>query len=292
MIFKSRRAVNRTIPLLLLALGAAAGLSLAAFGLLEPKPFLDSHAAAQVNRTVIKQDTYQRLLSALAADKRSELTDADRIKVLNRLVDEELLVQRGVELGFLQLNSSVRNSMIQAVTTSVITGNELHFPTEQELQLFFQQNSDLFTQPPRLQLQQIHFSGSDRMAHDRADKALKMLNEGAAFEEVNKTLGDPVDFEIPDLLLPVRKLREYVGPALLETALSMKPGDFSAPIPVQGDLTIIRLTDRIAATVPALSGIRRQVETEYQRKAAEKSFHDYLKWLRSRADISIREENN
>jgi parvulin-like peptidyl-prolyl isomerase len=262
---------------------------LAAFGLLESNRFSANDSAATVNQTVIKQDTYQRLLTALQSDKRSPLTDEDRKLVLDRLVDEELLVQRGVELGFLELNSTVRNTLIQAVTTSVVTGNELTVPTESELQLFYQDNAALFTQPPRMHVQQISFTNKDNLAYTRAGRAIQNLQSGALFKEVKAEHSDAIIFDIPDLPLPAGKLREYIGPTLLAVASDMRPGDISKPTAVQDKLVIIRLVSRTDAKTPPLHGIRRQVETEYQRKIAESAYADYLRWLRNRADISTPE---
>jgi parvulin-like peptidyl-prolyl isomerase len=291
-IIKSTRSSNRNIPPILLAVGALSGILLAAFGLLESTGFPETDGVAQVNQTVIKQDTYDRLLSALESDKRSPLTEEDRQNVLDRLVDEELLVQRGVELGFLELNSTVRNTLVQAVTTSVVTGNELNLPTESELALFYQENSAFFTQPPRLQLQQISFARKGKSARVRADAAIQQLTSGVAFSQVKTALGDPVHFDIPDTLLPGAKLREYIGPTLLEVALELAPGDFSEPNQVQDNLVIMRLVDRVDAKTPTLSSIRRQVESEYQRRNQEQEFRDYIQWLRNRADISTRESDD
>lgn len=288
----STRSGNRNIPSILLAAGAISGIVLAAFGLMEPRQFFGNNGVAQVNQTVIKQETYQRLVTALQYDKRSPLTDEDRNILLERLVDEELLVQRGVELGFLQFNSTVRNTLVQAVTTFVIAGNELNVPTESELEVFYQENSALFTQPPRLHLQQISFSNKDNMAYDRANTVTQKLKSGVAFTQVKKEHGDAVSFDIPDTLLPLGKLREYIGPTLLEVASKLRQGDFSETIAVRDKLIIVRLVNRTDAITPTLSSIRRQVESEYQRQLAEKEYRDYLQWLRNRADISIREINH
>lgn len=288
----STRSGNRNIPSILLAAGAISGIVLAAFGLMEPRQFFGNNGVAQVNQTVIKQETYQRLVTALQYDKRSPLTDEDRNILLERLVDEELLVQRGVELGFLQFNSTVRNTLVQAVTTFVIAGNELNVPTESELEVFYQENSALFTQPPRLHLQQISFSNKDNMAYDRANTVTQKLKSGVAFTQVKKEHGDAVSFDIPDTLLPLGKLREYIGPTLLKVASKLRQGDFSETIAVRDKLIIVRLVNRTDAITPTLSSIRRQVESEYQRQLAEKEYRDYLQWLRNRADISIREINH
>jgi parvulin-like peptidyl-prolyl isomerase len=292
MIIKSSRSSTRKIPSILLALGAVLGIFLAAFGLLEPSQFPRDDGAARVNQTVISQDSYQRLLNAMQSDKRSPLTKEDRKLILDRMIDEELLVQRGVELGLLELNSSVRNTLVRAVTTSVITGDELYVPTEQELQDFYQENIALFTQPARLHLQRIEISDKDDQAHTRIAAVMQKLRSGTAFNEVKKTHGDPAIFEVPGVPLPGAKLREYIGPTLLEEAMKLAPGEFTEPIAVQNKLVIIKLVKRIEAVTPALSSVQRQVKTEFKRKMEEETFKDYIQWLRDRADISLPERKH
>ena len=74
----------------LLGLGAAAGLALAASSLLSAPgaggPPLPEGSVARVNGTLIRSEDLQRLLAALASDRRTPLTDEDRRRVLDRLI--------------------------------------------------------------------------------------------------------------------------------------------------------------------------------------------------------------
>ncbi len=92
----------------LLALGAAVGIAAAAAGLLlgdaGDAGGLPDDVVALVNGTPVRLADYERAVVALASDRREPLEDEDRRYVLDRLVDEELLVQRGLELGFARLD--------------------------------------------------------------------------------------------------------------------------------------------------------------------------------------------
>src|SRR4030095_3771751 len=85
-----------------LTLGASAGIGCAAVGLRlsggrdRARP---AKAAASVNGSLIRLEEYDRAVAAFASDRREPIGPAERRHVLDRMLDEELLVQRGVELG-------------------------------------------------------------------------------------------------------------------------------------------------------------------------------------------------
>src|SRR5262244_135331 len=110
-------------PLVLLALGALTGAGVAAAGLLSASArngALPSGVVALVNREPIRTDDYLRTVQALANDKRDALTDDDRRRVLDRLIEEELLVQRGLALGLARQDRRVRSDLTSTVIDSVV----------------------------------------------------------------------------------------------------------------------------------------------------------------------------
>lgn len=94
-----------------LAAGALLGLAAAGAALLAPRAgpaALPDDVVAVVNGAPVRSADYRRAVAALAADRRDPLGDADRRFVLERLVDEELLVQRALELGLARHDRRVR----------------------------------------------------------------------------------------------------------------------------------------------------------------------------------------
>src|SRR5687768_11054675 len=101
--------------LLWLVLGAATGVVCAAIGLLlsgEGERSLPANAAASVNGTVIRLEEYDRAVAAFASDRRAPIGAEDRRHVLDRMLDEELLVQRGLELGLARHDRRVRGDIV------------------------------------------------------------------------------------------------------------------------------------------------------------------------------------
>lgn len=106
------------LSLKLLALAAATGIALGgleANGWWQDSRSLPTDSAARVNHTEIRQLDYQRALGLMASGKRSPLTAEDRILVLERLIQEELLVQYGIAQDLLRADRKVRSAVLQSV---------------------------------------------------------------------------------------------------------------------------------------------------------------------------------
>ncbi len=141
-------ATNRL--LLLLTVGAVAGLLIASVGLLRDAATaaqLPDGVIARVNGTHILTADFERLVSGLQNDTQS-LADADtRERLLDRMIEEELLVQRGLELGLAVRDRKVRGDLTSAVIRSVVIEADQREPDSGELERFFEREQAFFTQP-------------------------------------------------------------------------------------------------------------------------------------------------
>lgn len=123
----TRCAVDRhRQPLVLLGLGAFTGLLCAVLVLLgeSPRTVADAAAVATVNGTRLEMAEYERALRLFTSEKRSVLTPADRALVLERMVEEELLLQHGIELGLVRNDPAVRAEVLRAVLGSLMADLE------------------------------------------------------------------------------------------------------------------------------------------------------------------------
>ncbi len=124
-----------------LAAGAGLGAAFAAIsalrGGLPGELPLPANAIARVNDRLLMRDELDRALSFVAGDRREPPADADRAHVLDRLIDEELLVQHALASGLLEpgvadgraARDVVVRTMIENATAEA-AGRE---PTEEDL---------------------------------------------------------------------------------------------------------------------------------------------------------------
>jgi hypothetical protein len=276
---------------LLLALGAGAGLVAAGGSLLVGGERLGPGTVARVNHVEIRGEDHERAVAALAADRRTPPGPAERRRVLDRLVDEELLVQRGLALGLARHDRQVRAHLTQAVIAGVVAEARALAPTDAELLAFLEAHRGLFTQPGRLRVRQV-FCRAPGPAEDaatlaRAGEAARRLRAGEAPAQVESMMGDPPPVPLPDALLAPAKLEQYLGPTALAAALGLATGAISDPVRSASGYHVLQLVERHADASPPLAEIRAQVVAEYRRRAGERALRAYLGELRARADVVV-----
>jgi len=137
--------------LLLLAAGSVVGISLgilAAFhGSRLRSTLLPADAIALVNGKPISEEEYTRAVVLLESDKRTGVTEADRAFVLQRLIEEELLIQQGIKTGVVDSDRAVRKAITQAMLASVVAESASIQPSTDELRAFYTVNPSLFVHP-------------------------------------------------------------------------------------------------------------------------------------------------
>jgi hypothetical protein len=267
----------------LLALGAAVGLAAALWSALgEPGVGRAGRdAVATVDGVTISRADYDMALGSLVADKRSPLTAADRRRALDRLVDEELLVQRGLALGLGTSDLAVRKALVDAMVQFAAAEAAGHEPDDEELRRFYAERPELVASEPQLRVRVVNFPTRDptRVAAMRA-----ALRAGRDFRAA-ATLAGAEPVLVPDVLLPPSKLVDYAGPSVRDAALALVPGHAAGPLDVGGTPTFVLLVDRRAGRVPDFESVRGVVAEEWRRRRGEDALAHYLAGLRRTAKI-------
>ena len=271
----------------ILGIGLIIGVLLASFAIVERNNITDQNWAAKIEDQLIPYERYQMQLEGLAKDKRSPLTNRDKEYVLERMIEEELLIKRAIDLGMLENNPMARGTIVQQMIKNIVTEGSRIEPQENELIEFFQENIGFFTKANRLRVRQIFFSQDDfgDEAFVKANDAFVRLNKGENFEEVAIS-GSKSALKIPDTLMNLSKVREYIGPSLMREAQLLKPGYSSAPNKVSGGYKIIYLVDREDAIQPEYSNIRSAVLSEFLKRRDDQSLRKYLDNLKKWYDVT------
>ncbi|HUR40523.1 MAG TPA: peptidylprolyl isomerase [Verrucomicrobiae bacterium] len=250
-------------PRWLLAAGIAAGLALAASGVAQRAASpLPPGAVARVGDQLIARDAWLRAVAAMASERRAELTADDQRHILDRLVDEALLVQHGLDLGLVQSDARLRSTMVSEVMLAA-TRRAAAPVDDAQLRAFYEANRDFFAPAARL-----------RVAAFRLDA------DGAR---------RPFEPAVPDAPLPPAKLAAYLGPALAAHATKLAPGQESEPIEAGGSRVVLRLLELQRAEAPPYEQIRDAVRTEAQRRADEAAVRELIASLRERHHVVVAE---
>ena len=266
-----------------LALGALVGILLAGFGLFSPVPSstLQPETIAEVNGVSISQALFDRMISAMTEESSFQVSDERRAEVLDRLIDEELLVQRGLDLGLPQNDRTVRAIMVRNVIDSVVAESQAESVDTKTLRIFLQENSELFVGSPRYRVR-VYAAATEEQATVLLDQLI-----GTQLSESNLlNLDTALLPNIPDLLLPSAKLRDYVGATVLRKLQTLESGEVSESFLYQGRYLVIHLVEQQLSSVPDFELIKDQVENEYRQQRSSEALRDYLSWLKGRATIS------
>lgn len=243
-------------PRWLLIAGLAAGAVLGAVGLrAAPSGALPPGAVARVDGQLILRDAWLRAVTAVASERRAPLTDADRRHILERLIDEELLVRHGVALGLVERDARLRSALVSEVMQAASQAARVE-PDEAALRAFYDEQHGAFTPAPRL-----------RVRAWRVDAA------GARA---------PFVPAVPDALLPAAKLQAYLGPALTQRALALAPGQAA-----DAGGVVLEVLEARPAAAPPFEQVRAEVRREVLRRADEAAVRELLAQLRERTPIAV-----
>jgi hypothetical protein len=245
------RGEGRRAAVLLLC-GLAAGVAAAGWTLMTGggAAGLPPDAVARVNERLITREAWLRAVAAVAEDRRTPLTPADRRAILQRLVDEELLLQHGKDLGLVDNDRRLRSQLVSEVIAAAAA--EAEPPDEAALRAYYDAHRDYFSTPPRLRV--------------------AATSGGAPFAP-----------PVPDALLPPATLREYLGPRLTEAALALEPGQAHA----SGEV-VLTVLEREPRVVPPFEAAIEQVRARLLRERQEQALRALLAELRSDGQVLVR----
>jgi hypothetical protein len=259
-----------------LALGAVLGLSAAAYGILRQSDSaspLPDQAIASVNGVIIGRDVYDRSLERMGAE------NADAARLLERLIADELLVQRGVDLGMTESDSEVRNAIVNSLIASVTAEADAASPDDAILEKYLADNAARFSFTSRL-----HVEAWQTEVEPVAQEFVAALRAGAAPDRTGVIQPMP---DLPDGQMAIDMLRNYLGPAITAAAADMPEGS-SAVFARRGRWLVIRVVAKERMAVTDLEGIRNRVLLDYRRNLADELLADYVERLRNRAEIRTR----
>jgi parvulin-like peptidyl-prolyl isomerase len=281
----------------MLAMGAAAGIAMAGWALVERRPVagdLPPEVVAVVDGHPITHREYERAVRAVAADRAAAPSPADRRRVLDRLIEEELLVQHGLELGLAAKDRRVRADLSASVITLVTAGADAEAAevTDAELEAFFETHRDWFRTAPRLQVRQLFFrvgGDGDALARKRAAEALARWQAGQGHATLAQD-ADPYDVPLPDGPLALAKLQDYLGPTVVRGLAGAAQGDVVGPLRSSNGYHVLEVLRRDPGTVPPFAQVRDQVRAEHRRQLGEQRLRSLLQTRRATADVRVNAE--
>jgi|TARA_B100002051_G_scaffold101596_1_gene97133 hypothetical protein len=271
----------------LLLLASIIGTFLAIYSIMETnKNFssLPDNIIATVNDKIIPSDKYQTIINLIQNDKRDELTKADREMALDRIIEEELLVQYAYKNGFLEADDLLRKSIVRSVVDSIVEQALSVVPAEQDLLKFYETNRQTFAIDEKYRV--VILSSKNQSDIDegkviwQSNYDLTLLRQ--TFKRINR-------LDIPTGFISKIRLGTLVGPLLRDKVLSLQVGETSETLKTIYGYSIVTLVDKKDRVIPEFKEISEIVLQEYKRQQREEILEELLKDLKRQSDIKINE---
>ncbi len=291
---------NNRRSFFLLGVGAVLGLSIAGYGLFTAKGTatnrLPPEDIALVNQKPIYRSDFviqtQTQFSVLFA----EATAEQRRKVLNDMIDEELMVQRGIEVDLPGYDPDVRLALVNGVELQMYADVLAKQPTEEELKAYYEAHRDKYSSIGVMQLRDLLFiarSGeTDDQTRRRAQATVAALRQGAVLDDAfMKTqglldsgrlmqggkidLGDIFDFAA----------QANLSAEVYAATLKLQSGGVSDPVRDADGMHIVVMRLRKAPQALDYAQARPRVWSDLKAEAQTKVRTATLNYLRNKADI-------
>ncbi|MDR3519033.1 MAG: peptidyl-prolyl cis-trans isomerase [Azospirillaceae bacterium] len=271
----------------LFAAGAVAGLALAAASLFTgpeagDRQALPAGGVARVNGVAIGRDSYEKLLRNLYNVAPADAAPAQRKDTLRRLIDEELLVQRGLEVGLPTTELAVREAIVTAVIDNIDADVLAEQPDDAKLRPFFEANRSRFVDPGTFSVRDLRVPAGA----GTADRAARGLAAGEPLTEMVARLGLVPATLVPDTPLTDLTAGATLSPDALAALTRLSPGQAIAVTADDGEHLLV-LTARETSAVPDFAAVRDRVARDYLRVKVDRAQTDYLAFLRGRAEIAV-----
>ena len=271
----------------LLLLASIIGTFLAIYSIMETnKNFssLPDNIIATVNDKIIPSDKYQTIINLIQNDKRDELTKADREMALDRIIEEELLVQYAYKNGFLEADDLLRKSIVRSVVDSIVEQALSVVPAEQDLLKFYEVNRQTFAIDEKYRV--VILSSQNRSDIDEG-KVIWQSNYDLTL--LRQTFKGIDRLDIPTGFISKIRLGTLVGPLLRDKVLSLQVGETSETLKTIYGYSIVTLVDKKDRIIPEFKEISEIVLLEYKRQQREEILEELLKDLKRQSDIKINE---
>lgn len=291
--FLDASRVHTWRAMLLCALGALTGLGIAGYGLFTAAGTSNSTVPpenlAMVNGRPILRSDFVNQLESETGKKFDQSTRAEQLKVLDEMVREELLVQRGLELDFAETDQNARNALVSAVSDSAIAEITTAEPTDAQLREFFAAHPGQWSTDGTMTIRDLVLPVEPGVppeaAMRRAAQAAQALRSGAAVAAVSASFG--LHDRPPDDEQYYFALQYRFGDPFFARLRTLAAGAVTEPVALADGVHVVMVIGNRQPVPLSFEAARAQVRTDYVDALQTKLMDNTVRFLRRRARILI-----
>ena len=209
-------------------------------------------AVAWVHERPISRESYESALRAVASDRKGGVLEAgDAERVLDRLIDQELLIDRAIELGLHERDPQLRNQLATAMIDFLVrrAEDEADEATEAELRDYYQ---------------------AERFRFERAPQVRVSVDGNAV--------------PLPGGFLLEKEIAQRLGPSMAARVFQAGVGDV---LESENAAYTVRVLDRRGGEVVPFDDAREAVVAAYRRHQSEVAVREFLSLARQQTEIVV-----
>ncbi|MDC3401582.1 peptidyl-prolyl cis-trans isomerase [Alphaproteobacteria bacterium] len=289
----------------LLGFGALTGIVLALLTLIvvgDEAPH-DANVVATVDGVPITRTNLDQRMNLFMRNPNFTLPSNFESRILEALIDEELLIQEAVSRGLIQADAFTRQSLDMSVARNIFIQTQQGSVSDTDLNAYYQANKERLTPPFAVQVDRIFISkyansyesSDETQAPEEAtsssvqalqlDQVRRAIQSGESFSDVKQRFSDPIGSELPQNLLRVDQLSQYLAPALIAAVQRMREGAISDALQTPDGWSFLHVIRKQAATPPEFADVKERIRKILEKEAVAKSRENYLTFLRATAII-------
>ena len=293
--------VNARRSLVLLAIGAISGIAIAGYGLFTARGTrvhgVPPEAIALVNQRPILRSDFVTQVQTQYSVRYAETTPAQRRKVLDDMIDEEMMMQRGLEVDLPSFDPDVRSTLVAGVELQLFADVLAQKPTDAQLQAYYDAHRGNYVRDGVMQLRDVVAAVSPQrpLGDARRDvtAAVTALRQGAMLDAVMKQfnladsrrlldsghvdVGNVFDFAA----------RAHLDPAVFAAARVLSAGEVSDPVLAADGVHMVVMVKRVPPAQRSFADVSNEVWRDVTEDAKRKVRENNLRYLRSKADIQV-----
>ena len=211
------------------------------------------------NRIVVNSGQVEQLAANFKRTWMRPPTEDELTALVENHVREEVFYREALAMGLDQNDSIVRRRMRMKLEF-ILEDLSSQDVTEEKLTAFLEKHPDKFRSEAQLSFQQVYLNPDKRKDLDSdAKKLLARLNSGTSSESV----GDPTLVPFDYNLATQSEIARSFGERFAEDVIKLQPADWMGPIYSAYGGHLLKVSERIEASLPELADIRALVEREY-----------------------------
>ena len=241
---------------------------------------LPDDVIATVNDVIIEREKLDTVINLIGGDKRDGYTDKDQILALERIIEEELLVQYAYKNGFLSADDNIRKTIIRSVIDTIVEQTISIMPEKETLQEFYKSHQEIFTTSEQVKIVILNINNLDD-----ANAIKKIWVETNNETLILNTIDNITKSNTPNGYIPIFTLPRLIGPKLAKTIDMLKLNEISLPIETSSGYSLAILKDRKAKQTPSYEEVKEAVLKEYRRRSRDELMSTLLDELKQKAEI-------